>query len=79
SVTGQASTSSLSVPAIFQSSLASTTRPSGLPTIGYGAIIDPTTGAFRAATLEDAATSNIGNYLQTPLESINAYAAARYE
>lgn len=79
STTGQESTSTLTVPSLFRSSLKSASNPNGLPTAGYGAIFDPSTGAFRAATLQDVATSNEGNYLLTPLKSINAYAAARYE
>ncbi|MEI9849753.1 MAG: TonB-dependent receptor [Sphingomonas sp.] len=42
-------------------------------------MIDPATGAFRAATEADAVSTSIGSYLNTPLESIGAYAAARYE
>jgi iron complex outermembrane receptor protein len=79
SVNGLPSNSTLTVPAIFQSPLASAVAPNGLPNTGLGAVIDPVTGRFRAATQEDAATTNVGSYLQTPLESISAYAAARYE
>lgn len=79
STTGQASTSTLTVPSLFRSSLASASNPNGLPTNGYGAIFDPDTGSFRAATAEDVATTNEGNYLLTPLKSINAYAAGHYE
>lgn len=79
SVTGQPSASTLTVPAIFQSPLATTARPNGLPNTGLGAVIDPATGFFRAATAADADASNLGNYLYTPLESLNLYAAAHYE
>ncbi|MBN2972410.1 TonB-dependent receptor [Roseomonas aeriglobus] len=67
------------VPSIFQSSLASATNPNGLPTTGLGAVIDPTTGSFRAATQNDTFNTNIGTYFLTPLEQYNLYTAGRYE
>lgn len=79
SVNGLYSGSTGAVPAIFQSGLQSATNPNGLPTNGFGAVIDPTTGAFRAATQADTFNTNIGTYFLTPLERINFYAAARYE
>ena len=79
SVTGLFQGSTGAVPAIFQSGLASATNPNGLPTTGFGAVIDPSTGAFRAATAADTFNTNIGTYFLTPLNRINAYAAARYE
>ncbi|URW76932.1 TonB-dependent receptor [Sphingomonas donggukensis] len=68
-----------SVPAIFQSSLATTTNPNGLPTTGLGAVIDPATGSFRAATQADTFNTNLGTYFLTPLEQYNVYASGRYE
>lgn len=67
------------VPAIFQSGLQSATNPNGLPTAGFGAVIDPTTGSFRAATQNDLFNTNLGTYFMTPLERFNVYAAGRYE
>lgn len=79
SVTGAFQGSTGAVPSIFQSGLRSATNPNGLPTTGLGAVIDPTTGAFRAATAADTFNTNIGTYFLTPLNRINAYSAARYE
>jgi iron complex outermembrane receptor protein len=79
SVNGLFSGSTGAVPSIFQSQLRSATNPNGLPTSGLGAVIDPSTGAFRAATQNDLFNTNIGTYFLTPLERINVYAAARYE
>ncbi|MCW3836218.1 TonB-dependent receptor plug domain-containing protein [Sphingomonas canadensis] len=79
STTGLPSASTLTVPSLFRSLLKSASNPNGLPTNGSGAIYDPSIGMFRAATAADVATTNEGNYMQTPLESINAYASARYE
>lgn len=79
SVNGLYNGSTGAVPAIFQSSLASLTLPNGLPTTGLGAVIDPATGRFRAATQNDLFNTNIGTYFLTPLERFNVYAAGRYE
>lgn len=79
SVNGLYNGSTGAVPAIFQSGLQSATNPNGLPTTGLGAVIDPTTGLFRAATQNDLFNTNLGTYFLTPLERWNAYAAARYE
>jgi outer membrane receptor protein involved in Fe transport len=79
SVTGLFQGSTGAVPAIFQSGLQSTANPNGLPTSGFGAVIDPTTGLFRAATAADTYNTNLGTYFLTPLERINVYAAGRYE
>lgn len=79
SVNGRYNGSTGSVPAIFQSSLQSGTNPNGLPTTGLGAVIDPTTGLFRAATQNDLFNTNVGTYFMTPLERFNAYAAGRYQ
>jgi iron complex outermembrane receptor protein len=79
SVNGLFSGSTGAVPAIFQTSLASGTNPNGLPTAGFGSVIDPATGTFRAATQADTFNTNIGTYFLTPLERFNVYAAGRYE
>lgn len=79
SVNGQFNGSTGAVPAIFQSGLQSATNPNGLPTSGFGAVIDPATGRFRAATQADTFNTNIGTYFLTPLERFNIYAAGRYE
>lgn len=79
SVNGLYNGSTGAVPAIFQSQLASPVLPNGLPTTGLGAVIDPTTGSFRAATQNDLFNTNLGTYFLTPLERINVYAAGRYE
>lgn len=79
SVNGLFQGSTGSLPAIFQSGLASTTNPTGLPTTGLGAVINPATGLFRAATQDDTYNTNLGTYFITPLDRINAYAAARFE
>lgn len=67
------------VPSIFQSSLQTKNNPNGLPTTGLGSVIDPKTGAFRAATQDDTFNTNIGTYFLTPLERYNVYAAGHYE
>ena len=79
SVNGLCNGSTGAAPAIFQSGLQSPTNLNGLPTTGLGAVIDPTTGTFRAATQNDLYNTNIGTYFLTPLERINVYAAGRYE
>lgn len=79
SVNGLYNGSTGAVPAIFQSGLQSGTNPNGLPTAGFGAVIDPTTGSFRAATQNDLFNTNLGTYFMTPLERFNVYAAGRYE
>jgi outer membrane receptor protein involved in Fe transport len=79
SVNGTFNGSTGAVPAIFQSGLASGTNPNGLPTAGFGSVINPTTGAFQAATQADTFNTNIGTYFQTPLERFSIYAAGRYE
>jgi iron complex outermembrane receptor protein len=79
SVNGQFSGSTGAVPAIFQSGLVSATNPTGLPTTGLGAVIDPATGAFRAAAQADTFNTNIGTYFLTPLDRISIYSAGRYE
>ncbi|WP_326524778.1 TonB-dependent receptor plug domain-containing protein [Sphingomonas sp.] len=79
SVNGLYNGSTGAVPSIFQSGLASTTNPNGLPTTGLGAVIDPATGSFRAATQNDLFNTNLGTYFLTPLERFNVYAGGRYE
>lgn len=79
SATGIYSGATGAAPAIFQSSLQTATNPNGLPTGGLGAVIDPTTGLFRAATAADTFNTNLGTYFMTPLERINVYAAGHYE
>ena len=79
SVNGLFQGSTGAVPAIFQTSLQSATNPNGLPTTGLGAVIDPSTGAFRAAAQADTFNTNLGTYFLTPLERFNIYAAGRYE
>lgn len=51
----------------------------GLPASNFGAVYDPTLGAFRAALQSDTYNTNEFQYIQAPLERINAYAKARYE
>jgi len=79
SVNGLYNGSTGAVPAIFQSSLRTTTNPNGLPTGTLGSVIDPATGLFRAATQNDLYNTNIGTYFLTPLERFNMYASGRYE
>ncbi len=76
SANGQFSGSQASVPALLTSI---SNEAMGLPKGDYGAVIDPATGAFRAATQNDLYNSNLGTYFQTPLERYNVYAAGRYE
>lgn len=51
----------------------------GLPASNFGAVYDPTLGAFRAALQSDTYNTNEFQYIQAPLERFNAYAKARYE
>ncbi len=51
----------------------------GLPASAIGAVVNPATGLLQAATAADTYNTNNGTYFQTPLDRINAYAAARYE
>lgn len=79
SVTGLFSGSTASVPTIFTSPSAGQIFP-GQSTAGIvGAVINPTTGAFERATAGNTFNTNIGTYLQTPLEKINLFTQARYE
>lgn len=79
SVNGLYNGSTGAAPSIFQSQLQSEALPGGLPTNGFGAVIDPTTGTFRAATQNDLYNTNLGTYFLTPLERFNVYASGRYE
>lgn len=77
STTGLFAGSTASVPTIF-------TSP-GVGTTGFnfpgaiGAVINPTTGLFEAATAANTYNTNINTYFQTPLEKYGFYAAGHYE
>lgn len=75
STTGAFNGSTASVPTIFTSP---TNAALGLPA-GVGAVINPTTGLFTAATAANTFNTNIGTYFQTPLERYNIYASANYK
>jgi outer membrane receptor protein involved in Fe transport len=79
SVNGLYNGSLTTVPANFLSALRTPIHPNGLPADGNGAVIDPTTGSFRATTQNDLFNTNLGTYFMTPLERFNVYAAGRYE
>jgi len=75
SQTGLFTGSTAAVPTIFTSPGATAF---GFPSSSIGAVINPATGAFTAATATNTFNSNIGTYFQTPLERYNVYAAAHY-
>lgn len=75
SVNGLFSGSTAAVPTIFTSPNATAF---GFPGSSIGAVINPTTGAFEAATAANTYNTNINTYFQTPLEKYNMYAGGRY-
>lgn len=76
STTGLFNGSTAAVPTIFTSP---NVAAFGFPSTAIGAVINPSTGLFEAATAGNTYNSNINTYYQTPLEKYSAYAAARYE
>ncbi|MDF7776967.1 TonB-dependent receptor [Sphingomonas sp. AOB5] len=76
SQTGLFSGSTAAVPTIFTSPGVTNF---GFPSSSIGAVINPTTGAFEAATAVNTFNTNIGTYFQTPIERYNIYATAHYD
>jgi len=76
SVNGQFSGSTASVPTIFTAPGAGAF---GFPATAIGAVINPATGAFQAASAANTYNSNIGTYFQTPLEKYNIFTSARHK
>ncbi|KQN25821.1 TonB-dependent receptor [Sphingomonas sp. Leaf33] len=75
STTGYFSGSTAAVPTIFTSPAATAF---GFPGTSAGAVINPTTGRFEAATAGNTYNTNINTYFQTPLEKYNVFASARH-